>query len=169
MQTLLNTALAGTLIAATGLACAAEYTPELDRVVQTCIDAALNKHPGQVIQWDLDSRTSVTSTTLEVVTPDDLVWAMKCEAGAIVSDERKMGMKKYKMLSSRVKAPEQTCRQAAVAEYPGTDLTRMRYELSWRGTPSYNYTFQTRDGREATVEVSAGTGRIDRTYSTRTD
>jgi uncharacterized membrane protein YkoI len=169
MQTLLNTALAGTLIAATGLACAAEYTPELDRVVDSCIEAALNKHPGQVLQWDLDSRADVTSTSLEVVTTEDLVWTIKCEAGAIVSDERRMGNKNYKMLTSRMKVPESTCRQAAVAEYPGTDLTRMRYELNWRGTPSFNYTFQTRDGRDATVEVSAGTGRIERTHSTRTD
>ena len=62
--------------------------------------------PASLLQWEMDSRTSVLSIKLDVVASDDVVWSMKCEGGAIVSDERKMGNKNYKMLSSRVKVPE---------------------------------------------------------------
>jgi uncharacterized membrane protein YkoI len=152
-----------------GPACAAEFTPEMDTALQTCIDTALRQHAGVVTQWQVDSRTSVLGIKLGVVASDDQVWAMKCEGGAIISDERMMGNKKYKMLSSRVKIPEATCRQAAVEEYPGTELTDMQYSLSVWGKPSFTYTFLTPDGREATVEVSAVTGKIDRTYSSRVE
>ena len=148
---------------------AAEFTPEMNNALQTCLDTALRQHAGVVTQWEIDSRTSVRSIKLDVVASDDVVWSMKCEGGAIVSDERKMGNKNYKMLSSRVKVPETTCRQAAVEEYPGTELNRMQYSLSWKGSPYFTYTFLTSDAREATVDVNAVTGKIDRTYSSRVD
>jgi uncharacterized membrane protein YkoI len=152
-----------------GPAYAAEFTPEMDTALQTCIDTALRQHAGIVTQWEMDSRTSALGIKLDVVASDDQVWSMKCEGGAIVSDERKMGNKNYKMLSSRVKVPETTTRRTAVEEYPATELTRMQYSLSWKGSPYFNYTFMTADAREATVEVNAVTGKIDRTYSSRVD
>jgi hypothetical protein len=152
-----------------GSAYASEFTPEMDTALQTCIDTALRQHAGVVTQWEIDSRTSALIIKLDVVASDDLVWSMRCEGGAIVSDERKMGNKSYKMLSSRIKVPEATARQAAVEEYPGTELTGMQYSLSWRGKPSFTYTFLTQDARQATVEVSGVTGKIDSTYSSRVD
>ena len=152
-----------------GSAYASEFTPEMDTALQTCIDTALRQHAGVVTQWEMDSRTSALIIKLDVGASDDLVWSMRCEGGAIVSDERKMGNKSYKMLSSRIKVPEVTARQTAVGEYPGTELTGMQYSLSWRGKPSFTYTFLTQDARQATVEVSGVTGKIDSTYSSRVD
>ena len=170
MRTLLNTVIASALLAAASSARAVEFTPEVNRGVEACIDAALQKHPGQVIRWDIKSRAEVMSFRVDVVATDDLVWTVQCEAGAMVSDERKLGNMNYKMLSSRVKVPEATSRQVAVEEYPGMDLTGMTYELTtWRRIPHYAYRFLIPDGRDATVEVNAGTGRIDRTYSSRAD
>jgi uncharacterized membrane protein YkoI len=162
-------AIACTLIAAADPAFAAEYTPELDSALQACLDAAVQQHPGYVTQWEVDSRTGGPSFRVDLVASDDLVWALKCEGGKIVSDERKMGNKNYKMLSARGKIPEATCRQAAVEEYPGAELTRMQSALNWKGNPYFTYTFLTPDAREATVEVNAVTGKIDRTHSSRVD
>jgi len=67
---------------------AAEFTPEMNNALQTCLDTALRQHAGVVTQWEIDSRTSVRSIKLDVVASDDVVWSMKCEGGAIVSDER---------------------------------------------------------------------------------
>jgi len=159
----------GALVAWVGQTLAAEYTPELDSALQTCVDTALQQHPGQVTRWVVDSRAAAPAVRVDIVASDDLVWAMTCEGGKIVSDERKVGNKNYKMLSSRMKVPEATCRQTAVEEYPGTELTRMQYALSWKGAPYFTYTFVTRDGREATVDVNAATGKIDHTHSSRAD
>jgi hypothetical protein len=76
-----------------GCTYAAEFTPEMNNALQTCLDTALRQHAGVVTQWEIDSRTSVRSIKLDVVASDDVVWSMKCEGGAIVSDERKMGNK----------------------------------------------------------------------------
>lgn len=145
---------------------AAEFGPEVDRAIEQCLDAARRDQVGQVTRWDLEWATGL-AFNLELVSPNDRVWNMRCEGGVIVKSERKAANKKYEMLSTRHRVEEHEARQLAGAEYPGGELHRMVYDLSWRGNPYYNYSFNLRDGRTATVLVNAVTGVIDKTSSER--
>jgi uncharacterized membrane protein YkoI len=45
----------------------------------------------------------------------------------------------------------------------------MKYETSWKGRPYYSYEMVLSDGREASVDVNAETGQVDRSKSERKD
>lgn len=64
-----------------GPAYAAEFTPEMDTALQTCLDTALRQHAGVVTQWEIDSRTSALIIKLDVVASDDLVCRCGAKAG----------------------------------------------------------------------------------------
>ena len=45
----------------------------------------------------------------------------------------------------------------------------MKYDTSWKGRPYYTYEMVLNDGREASVDVNAETGLVDRSKSERKD
>ncbi len=53
--------------------------------------------------------------------------------------------------------------------YPIAEVRKMEYDLSWKGKPYYTYEMLLNDGRDATVDVNAETGQIDRSKSERKD
>jgi uncharacterized membrane protein YkoI len=166
MQTFRVT-LACTLVAAATQTGAAEYSPELDGAIEACVQAINQQNGGQILGWDVEWATGGLAFKFEVVQPDNRVFTLRCEAGTVTASERKPGDKKYQMLSSRAKVAESAARQAAATEYPGGELRRMKYDLSWRGKPVYTYEWGLKDGRTAWVEVNGETGQIDKTRSER--
>ncbi|HZR01640.1 MAG TPA: PepSY domain-containing protein [Burkholderiales bacterium] len=146
---------------------AAEFGPEVDRAINTCLDAARKQHVGQPTGWDLQWGPGGLAFLVELVAQDNRVYQMRCEAGNIVKEERKAGLKQYEMVSTRHRVEEPEARQTAAAEYNGGELTHMEYDLNWRGNPYYIYKFNLPDGRIATVSVNAVTGKIDRSNSDR--
>jgi uncharacterized membrane protein YkoI len=159
--------LACSLLAATAQVGAAEYSPELDGAIEACVQAVNQQNGGQILGWQVDWAQGGLGFNFEVVAPDNRVFNLRCEAGTVTSSERKPGDKKYQMLSSRAKVAESAARQAAAGEYPGADLRRMKYDLTWRGKPSYTYEWGLKDGRTAWIEVNGETGQIDKTKSER--
>jgi len=151
---------------AAGSAAAAEFSPEVDRAIDACLEAARQQQVGQVTQWDLDWKSGL-GFDVELVAPDNRVYRMRCEAGAIVKSDQKAGNKKYEMLSTRHRVEEKDTRQLAGAEFRGAELRQMKYELNWRGNPYYSYAFDLPDGRTGNVMVNAATGKVDRTSSER--
>ena len=166
MQTFRVT-LACTLLAAAAQARAGEFSPELDRAIDACVQAVNQQNGGQILEWKVDWAQGGLAFDFEVVAPDNRVFTVRCEAGVVTASERKTGDKKYQMLSSRAKVAENAARQAAATEYPAAELRRMKYDLSWRGKPIYTYEWGLKDGRTAWVEVNGETGQIDKTKSER--
>jgi hypothetical protein len=80
-----------------------------------------------------------------------------------------MGTKNYKMLTRSAKVPEVSARFTAASGYALAELRKMDYGLSWRGKPYYTYEMHLNDGRDASVDVNAETGLIDRSKSERKD
>ena len=133
--------------------------------IDTCIDAAVQQQDGQVVRWELNG----AEVQVDVLAPDDRVWSMKCTNGKVSTPERKVGVKKSKLLKSRAKVPEKSARFTAVGSYPIAEVRRMEYDLTWKGRPYYTYEMVLNDGRQATVEVNAETGQVDRSKSERKD
>ncbi|MCC7549100.1 MAG: hypothetical protein IT532_15170 [Burkholderiales bacterium] len=156
----------GAGLLASGAAFAAEFGPEVDRAVNACLDAARQQQVGQVTEWELDWQNGL-GFDVELVAPDNRVYRMRCEGGAIVKSEQKAGNKKYEMLSTRHRVEEPEVRELASAEFRAAELNRMKYELSWRGHPYYSYSFSLPDGRVGNVMVNAATGKIDKSSSER--
>lgn len=150
----------------TAAASAAEFGPEVDRAINDCLDAARKERVGQISAWDVRWEGGL-AFLVELVAQDNKVYAMRCEAGRIVKEERKTGTKRYEMLTTRHRVEEPQARQLAAAEYPGAEMNHMEYDLSWRGNPYYVYTYNLPDGRTASVSVNAVTGKIDRSSSER--
>lgn len=158
--------LALTLIAGSGVACAADPAANFP-VVDACVEAALQQQQGQVIGWKVEKGKDPIPVEVNVLASDDRVWTLKCADGKVSGSERKMGNKSYKMLTSRAKVPELSARFTAANSYPIAEVSKMDYGLSWKGRPYYTYEMALNDGREATVDVNAETGQIDRTKSER--
>lgn len=135
--------------------------------INACIEAALQQQEGQLFGWKIDTKEP-PAFTIDVLAPDDKVWTMKCSEGKVSSTpERKLGNKNYKMLSTRVKIPEVSARFTAAGNYPVVELRKMEFGLNWKGKAYYTYQMSLNDGREASVDVNAETGLIDRSKSER--
>jgi hypothetical protein len=163
-RTMLGLALAVGAPAAFAQSDATSVFPTID----TCIDAALQQQDGLLIGWDIKNPKD-NIVQLDVLAPDDKIWTMQCSNGKVSTPEKKVGQKKYKMLSSRVKVPEKSGRFTAVGAYPIAEVRKMEYDTTWKGRPYYVYQMKTNDGRDATVEVNAETGQVDRSKSERKD
>jgi uncharacterized membrane protein YkoI len=136
--------------------------------IDSCIDLALQQQDGIVVAWRL-TNPQATGVEVEMLAPDDRVWKMTCSNGKVSPPERKLGNKNYKMLKSRAKVPEKSARFTAVGSYPIAEVRTMKYETSWKGRPYYSYEMVLSDGREASVDVNAETGQVDRSKSERKD
>jgi hypothetical protein len=134
--------------------------------IDACIDAALQQQDGMVIQWQM-KKPDDPSIDVEVLAPDNRVYTMTCKDGKVTAPARKAGQKKFEMLKGRAKVLEKPARFTAVTSYPIAEVRRMGYDLSWKGRPYYTYEMVTSDGREATVDVNAETGQVDRSKSER--
>jgi uncharacterized membrane protein YkoI len=136
--------------------------------IDTCIDLALQQQDGIVIAWKLVN-PQATAVDIDVLSPDDRVFSMKCSNGKISAPERKLGNKSFKMMKAGSKVPEKSARFTAVGSYPIAEVRTMKYEKSWKGRPYYSYEMVLNDGREASVDVNAETGQVDRSKSERKD
>ncbi len=137
--------------------------------LQACIDAALEQHPGIMVDWEVEDGTG-RGFALELVDRRGSVWTYTCRTGDMVLSraERSVGMRDYAMLRARAKVPEADARNTVRAYYPGRFI-KMSYEITWRGGAQYVYRLITADDRQAYVEVDAATGRIVRTRSEARD
>ena len=136
--------------------------------IDACIDLALQQQDGIVVAWKL-TNPQATGVEVDVLAPDDRVWNVKCNNGKVGAPERKLGNKNFKMLKSRAKVPEKSARFTAAGSYPIAEVRTMKYETSWKGRPYYTYEMVLNDGREASVDVNAETGQVDRSKSERKD
>jgi uncharacterized membrane protein YkoI len=136
--------------------------------IDACIDLALQQQEGIVLAWRLGN-AQATAIDVDVLAPDDRVWTIKCTNGKVGAPERKLGNKNYKMLKSRSKVPEKSARFTATGSYPIAEVRTMKYDTSWKGRPYYSYEMVLNDNREATVDVNAETGQVDRSKSERKD
>jgi hypothetical protein len=161
-----RTCVALALVLGPGVALAESPTDNFPQI-DACIDAALQQQPGHVVGWNILSAKEPISMTVDVVAPDDKVWTLKCSDAKITGSERKMGNKNYKMLTRSAKVPEVSARFTAASGYPLAELRKMEYGLSWKGKPYYTYEMHLNDGRDASVDVNAETGLIDRSKSER--
>lgn len=154
-------ALAGTA------ASAAEFGPEVDRAINDCLDAARKTRIGQPTEWNLQWGAGGLAFIVELVSQDNRVYSLRCEGGSIVKEDHKAGNKKYDMLTTRHRVEEPAARKGAGSEYPSAEITRMQYDLNWKGNPYYIYSFNLPDGRIGTIYVNAITGKVDRSSTER--
>jgi uncharacterized membrane protein YkoI len=136
--------------------------------IDSCTDLALQQQEGLIVGWKL-TNPQATAMDIDVVAPDDRVYTLKCNNGKIGPPERKLGNKNFKMLKSRAKVPEKSARFTAVGSYPIAEVRNMKYDTSWKGRPYYSYDMVLNDGREASVDVNAESGQVDRSKSERRD
>jgi len=136
--------------------------------IDACIDLALQQQEGIVLGWRLGN-AQATAVDVDILAPDDRVWTIKCNNGKVGAPERKLGNKNYKMLKARSKVPEKSARFTAVGSYPIAEVRTMKYDTSWKGRPYYSYEMVLNDNREASVDVNAETGQVDRSKSERRD
>jgi hypothetical protein len=160
-------------IAASSIGCAAALAVEPDALfpaLDECVQAAPQKQEGVVTRWQLTSKQQPFGFEIDVLAPNNYVWAMRCTEGTVGAPVRKLGNKDYKKLTGRVKVPEKSARFTAIGAYPSVaEVSKMQLDLalSFKGTAYYTYELTTNDGRSASVEVNADTGQIDYTKSER--
>jgi hypothetical protein len=136
--------------------------------IDDCSEAATQQQPGLLVGWKVESAKEPVTMTVDILADTDRVWTMKCTEGKITgSPERKLGNKNYKMMSSRTQVPEKSARFTASTAYPTSEMLKMEYGLSWKGKAYYTYDMKLNDGRDATVDVNAETGQVDRSKSER--
>ena len=161
------------LAIALNLSSAAALAVEPDTMypaLEDCLQAVPQKQEGVVTRWELTSNRQPFGFEIDVLAPNNYVWAMRCTEGNVGAPVRKLGNKDYKKLTGRVKVPEKSARFTAVGAYPSVaEISKMQLDiaLSFKGTPYYTYELSTSDGRSATVEVNADTGQIDSSKSSR--
>jgi hypothetical protein len=160
-------------IAALSIGCSVALAVEPDAMfpaLDDCLQAAPQKQEGVVTRWQLTSDRAPFDFEIDILAPNNYVWAMRCSEGNVGAPVRKLGNKDYKKLTGRTKVPEKSARFTAIGAYPSVaEVSQMQLDiaLTFKGTAIYTYQLSTGDGRRASVEVNADTGQIDFTKSER--
>ena len=154
-----------TLSAATLLACGIAQAgtpaiPETHAGMETCLQAALAKMPGDVVKLELKSERGTPTYEFEIAGKDRTM-EFECDAntGKITEEEQEVDSPENPAFKSKVKISLEQAKDIALKKHPGK-VVETEYEIESNGHASYEFDIEKADGTEAKLEVDATTGEI---------
>jgi uncharacterized membrane protein YkoI len=130
--------------------------------METCMKAALAKHPGKVLSLEAEIENGKPIYEFDIKGADGVEWEVECDAksGKITEEEEDVDAKDPRF-ASKAKVSMEDARKTALAAYPG-EVVSVEYELE-DGNPVYEFDIKGKNGKETEVEVDAVTGKIGET------
>lgn len=128
--------------------------------LETCMKAALAKHPGAVISLEAELEAGKPSYEFDIKGADGKEWEIECDAksGKLIEEEEEVDAKDPRF-TSKAKVSADDAKKAALAAVPG-EVIESETSIEANGNPSYEFDIKTKDGKEMEVEVDAITGKV---------
>lgn len=130
--------------------------------METCMKAALAKHPGEVLSLEAEIEKGKPIYEFDIKGADGVEWEVECDAksGKVFEEEIDVdpNSAEYK---AKAKVSMEDAKKTALAAYPG-EVVSVEYELE-DGNPIYEFDIKGKNGKEVEVEVDAVTGKIGET------
>jgi len=129
--------------------------------METCMHAALARHPGRVVTLEAEVEKGRAIYEFDIQGFDGKEWEIECDAksGKLIEEEYEVANADDPAFKARAKVSLEDAKKTALARHPG-DIFEIEYSIESDGTPSYELDIKTADGTEWEVEVDAVTGKI---------
>lgn len=128
--------------------------------METCMKAALAKHPGEVISMEAEIEAGKPTYEFDIKGKDGKEWEVECDAksGKIIEVEEEVEASDPRF-ASKAKITFEEAKKIALQAYPG-EVIEHETSIESDGGISYEFDIKTKDGKEMEVEVDAVTGKI---------
>jgi uncharacterized membrane protein YkoI len=132
--------------------------------METCMKAALAKHPGDVISLEGEIENGKPIYEFDIKGKDGKEWEVECDAksGKVTEEEQEVADANDAAFKAKAKVTQDDAKKTALAKFAG-DVVESEFSLESDGTTSYEFDIKTKDGKEMEVEVDATTGKITET------
>jgi uncharacterized membrane protein YkoI len=129
--------------------------------METCMKAALAKHPGEVLTLEAEIENGKPIYEFDIKGKDGKEWEVECDAksGKVTEVEQEVASADDPTFKSKAKITQEDAKKIALAKYPG-EVVDAEFSIESDGNPSYEFDIKTKDGKEWEVEVDAVTGKI---------
>lgn len=130
--------------------------------METCMKAALAKHPGEVVSLEAEIEKGKPIYEFDIKGSDGVEWEVECDAktGKVFEEEIDVDPDSPEF-KSKAKVSMEDAQKTALAAHPG-EVVSVEYELE-DGNPVYEFDIKLKNGKEIEVEVDAVTGKIGET------
>lgn len=134
--------------------------PKTKVSMETCMNAALAKHDGEVTKLELKIENKVPTYEVEILAKDGKSWELECDAnkGKITEEEQEVANADDPLFKEKVKITLEQAKEIALKSSPG-EIVEVEYEIESNGNASYEFDIKTDKG-EVKLEVDATTGKI---------
>lgn len=152
-----------TLLVAAAFAAPAYAADKHTGKMETCMTAALAKHPGDINALEAEIENGKAIYEFDIKAKDGKEWEVECDAksGKLTEEEEEVDAKDPRF-ASKAKVSFEDAKKTALAAHPG-EVVESEYAIESNGGISYEFDIKTKDGKEFEVEVDAVTGKITET------
>jgi uncharacterized membrane protein YkoI len=149
-------ALTAALIFAPAALAADKHTGRLE----TCLKAALTKHPGDVQTLEAEIEKGKPIYEFDIRGKDGKEWEVECDAksGKVTEEEEEIAADDSRF-KSKAKITQEEAKKAALAIHAG-EVIEKEYSIESDGSISYEFDIKAADGKEWEVEIDAVTGKL---------
>jgi len=131
--------------------------------METCMKAALKKHPGEVVSLEAEVEKGRGAIyEFDIKGADGKEWEVECVAktGKVYEEELDVDPNSDEF-KSKAKVSMEDAKKTALEKFAG-EVVSTEYELE-DGNPVYEFDIKMSSGKEMEVEVDAVTGKIGET------
>ncbi|HOY87549.1 MAG TPA: PepSY domain-containing protein [Methylotenera sp.] len=129
--------------------------------METCMKAALAKHPGEVLTIEAEISGGKAQYEFDIKDKDGKEWEVEClaKSGKVIEEEQELANADDPAFKAKAKITQEDAKKTALAKYPG-DVVDSEVSIEADGSASYEFDIKTANGKEMEVEVDATTGKL---------
>ena len=130
--------------------------------METCMKAALAKHPGDVLTLEAEISGGKAQYEFDIKGADGKEWEVECLAktGKVIEEEQEVANADDAAFKAKAKVTLEDAKKTALAKFAG-DIVETEYSIEANGNPSYEFDIKIKDGKEMEVEIDAVTGKLE--------
>lgn len=130
--------------------------------METCMKAALAKHPGEVQTLEAEISGGKAQYEFDIKGSDGKEWEVEClaKSGKVIEEEQEVASADDALFKAKAKVTQDEAKKTALAKFPG-EVVESEFSIESNGNPSYEFDVKTKDGKEMEVEVDAVTGKLE--------
>lgn len=129
--------------------------------METCMQAALAKHPGEVQTLEAEISKGKPQYEFDIKGKDGKEWEVECLAktGKVIEEEQEVANADDPAFKGKAKITQDEAKKLALAKYAG-EVIDSELSIESDGSISYEFDIKTANGKEMEVEVDAVTGKL---------
>ena len=130
--------------------------------METCMKAALAKHPGDVLTLEAEISGGKAQYEFDIKGADGKEWEVEClaKSGKVIEEEREVANADDAEFKAKAKVTQAEAKATALTKFPG-EVVESEFSIESNGNPSYEFDIKTKDGKEMEVEIDAITGKLE--------